>query len=49
MLPFAVADTLRGTLVSCGIPVEWVAFRGGHAIPGNVIDGVSRFLGRVLT
>jgi phospholipase/carboxylesterase len=49
VLPFAVADALRGTLVSRGIPVEWTAFRGGHAIPGNVIDGVSRFLTRVLT
>jgi phospholipase/carboxylesterase len=48
VLPFAVSDALRATLLERGFPVDWVPFRGGHGIPGNVVDGVSRFLERVL-
>jgi phospholipase/carboxylesterase len=48
LLPFPVAEGLRGTLGGHGIAVEWVPFRGGHGIPPNVVDGVSAFLRRVL-
>jgi phospholipase/carboxylesterase len=48
LLPFAVAEGLRDTLRAHGIPVEWIAFRGGHGIPPNVVDGVSAFLRTVL-
>jgi phospholipase/carboxylesterase len=49
LLPFAVAEGLRDTLRASGIPVEWIAFRGGHSIPPNVVDGVSAFLRAVLS
>jgi phospholipase/carboxylesterase len=49
ILPFAVSDALRVTLTGHGLPVEWVPFRGGHAIPANVISKVSAFLQRVLS
>jgi hypothetical protein len=39
---------LKDTLVSQGMPVEWIPFRGGHGIAPNVVDGVSAFLARVL-
>ena len=48
LLPFAVAEGLRNTLMAHGMTVEWVPFRGGHEIPFNVVDGVGAFLGRVL-
>jgi phospholipase/carboxylesterase len=48
LLPYAVADRLAATLASNGLTVEWLPFRGGHGIPGNVVDGVSAFLQRVL-
>jgi phospholipase/carboxylesterase len=48
LLPVAIAEGLRDALTASGIPVEWVAFRGGHGIPSNVVDGVSAFLRRVL-
>jgi phospholipase/carboxylesterase len=48
LLPFSVAEGLCGTLVANGLPVEWVPFRGGHAIPSNVLDRASVFLRRVL-
>ena len=48
LLPFSVAVGLRDTLLSHGMAVDWVPFRGGHGIPPNVVHGVSTFLGRVL-
>lgn len=48
LLPFFVTDKLRGLLEASGMQVEWVPFAGGHAIPQNVIDGVGKFVGRVL-
>jgi phospholipase/carboxylesterase len=48
LLPFATSESLRDTLAAHGLPVDWVAFRGGHAIPPPVLDGVGTFLRRVL-
>jgi phospholipase/carboxylesterase len=48
LLPFDVADNLRHTLASHGLRVDWLPFRGGHAIPWEVVDGAGAFLGRVL-
>jgi phospholipase/carboxylesterase len=48
VLPFAVSEQLRETLTSHGLPVDWVPFRGGHAIPPPVVEGVGKFLQRTL-
>ena len=48
ILPFDVSEGLRGTLVDAGLSVDWVEFRGGHAIPEPVLQGVGAFLNRVL-
>jgi phospholipase/carboxylesterase len=48
ILPFRVAEGLRGTLTAQGLPVEWVPFQGGHGIPPAVADAVGAFLSRVL-
>jgi len=48
LLPFSVAEALRDLLRSAGADVTWCPFRGGHEIPGGVLDELGRFLGRVL-
>ena len=48
LLPFAISEELRDTLDAAGMPVEWVPFRGGHAIPPGVTTGLGAFLTRVL-
>lgn len=48
LLPFSNAERLRDRMTEAGWNVSWVSFRGGHEIPGAVIDGVSAFLGRTL-
>jgi phospholipase/carboxylesterase len=48
LLPFSIAEELRDTLNGAGLPVEWVPFRGGHAIPPAVTMGMGAFLTRVL-
>ncbi len=48
VLPFKVSSDLRDTLVAAGWSVEWIPFRGGHGIPGNVTQAVSTFLGKHL-
>jgi phospholipase/carboxylesterase len=48
VLPFAVSEQLKSTLIAHGMPVDWVPFRGGHAIPPPVIEGVGKFLQRTL-
>lgn len=47
LLPFPVAEALRDRLVSAGLPVDFVAFRGGHELPGQVLDAMGRFLREV--
>ncbi len=48
LLPFPIAEGLRDQLIAHGLPVQWVAFQGGHGIPAGVVDGVGAFLSRVL-
>ena len=49
LLPFSLADQLRGLLSQAGMTVEWVPFKGGHEIPPLVLAKLSRFLTEVLT
>ncbi|MEO8900814.1 MAG: hypothetical protein ABI488_04140 [Polyangiaceae bacterium] len=44
VLPFAVAEQLRDALIAAGIPVEFIAFNGGHSIPGSALDGLARLI-----
>jgi phospholipase/carboxylesterase len=44
LLPFFMAEQLRDLLKQGGLPVEWVGFRGGHEIPGMVLDKLGGFL-----
>jgi phospholipase/carboxylesterase len=44
ILPFAQAEKLRDLLREGGAEVTWVPFRGGHAIPGPVTDGLGKWL-----
>jgi phospholipase/carboxylesterase len=48
MLPFAQSERLRDALTDAGLAVTWVPFRGGHEIPGSVIDALGAFLGTAL-
>jgi phospholipase/carboxylesterase len=48
ILPFAIDEELRATLVAAGLTVEWVPFTGGHGIPPHVVDRVGAFLSHVL-
>ena len=48
LLPYANAELLRQRMTEAGWKVSWVPFRGGHEIPGKVIDGVGAFLTRTL-
>lgn len=48
LLPFFMAEQLRDLLKQGGLSVEWVSFRGGHEIPGVVLDRLGAFLRSVL-
>ncbi|HEY8042571.1 MAG TPA: hypothetical protein VIF15_22370 [Polyangiaceae bacterium] len=43
ILPFTQAEKLRDVLRAGGAEVTWVPFRGGHEIPGPVVDALGRF------
>jgi phospholipase/carboxylesterase len=47
ILPFSVAERLRDELVAAGVGVQFRGFRGGHAIPPQVLSDVSAFLGKL--
>ncbi|HEY0464393.1 MAG TPA: hypothetical protein VGC79_09305 [Polyangiaceae bacterium] len=47
VLPFEVAERLRDELVAAGLPVEFIAFNGGHGIPGGVLEGLTRMIRRL--
>ncbi|MEI9940078.1 MAG: hypothetical protein WDO69_22890 [Pseudomonadota bacterium] len=47
VLPFDIAEQLRAELVSAGLPVEFIAFNGGHGIPGGVLEGLTRSIVRL--
>ncbi len=44
ILPFSIAERLRDEMKSAGLTVSFTQFRGAHEIPGQVIDGVGKFL-----
>ncbi len=44
LLPSFMAEQLRDLLNQAGLSVEWVGFRGGHEIPGLVLDKLGAFL-----
>lgn len=47
VLPFAVAEQMRDELSAAGLAVEFVAFNGGHAIPGSALEGLVKLIGHV--
>jgi phospholipase/carboxylesterase len=49
MLPFIQSERLRDALKEAGLSVTWVPFRGGHEIPGSVVDALGVFLRGALT
>jgi phospholipase/carboxylesterase len=49
ILPYAQAEKLRDMLRDAGVDVTWVPFRGGHAIPGTVTDGLGRWMRATLS
>lgn len=49
LLPSSMAEQLRDLLAQAGLSVEWIGFRGGHEIPGIVLDKLGGFLRTVLT
>lgn len=48
LLPFSGAELLRDTLDRAGLQVQFLAFNGGHAIPGGVTDALGPFFTRTL-
>ncbi|MBK8172066.1 MAG: esterase [Sandaracinaceae bacterium] len=44
MLPFPLAERLRDHMTEAGMHVNWIAFRGQHEIPPNVLAGASAFI-----
>ncbi len=48
LLPSFMAEQLRDLLNQAGLSVEWVGFRGGHEIPGLVLEKLGGFLQAIL-
>jgi phospholipase/carboxylesterase len=48
VLPFKQSERLRDVLTAAGMQVRWVPFAGGHAIPGPVLEQLTRFTADVL-
>jgi len=48
LLPSFMAEQLRDLLKQNGLSVDWIGFRGGHEIPGIVLDKLGGFLRAVL-
>jgi phospholipase/carboxylesterase len=44
VLPLALAERLRDRMTEAGMVVDFVRFRGGHGIPGDVISRLSSFI-----
>jgi phospholipase/carboxylesterase len=47
VLPFAVAEQLRDALLAADLALEFIPFNGGHGIPGSVLEGLAKQIGRV--
>jgi len=43
-LPFSLAERLRDELLAAGLPVQFIAFNGGHGIPGGVLEGLTQLV-----
>ena len=48
LLSFQAAEALRDEMRNAGLSTDWVPFRGGHEIPMQVLEGLSRFLSATL-
>ncbi len=48
ILPFAAGSGLRNLLQAQGADLEFVKFRGGHELPRVVLEGLGRFVQKVL-
>jgi phospholipase/carboxylesterase len=46
LLPYELAERLRDALSAAGLPVEFIAFNGGHGIADSVLDALGRFIQR---
>ena len=44
VLPFSLAERLRDELLAAGLPVQFIAFNGGHGIPGGVLEGLTQLV-----
>lgn len=44
VLPLVLAERLRERMTEAGMKVDFVQFRGGHGIPGDVISKLSSFI-----
>lgn len=44
LLPFSIAERLKEELVRAGLGVRFVAFAGGHELPGGALDALDGFL-----
>ena len=44
LLSFAAAEQLRDTMREQGLNNEWIAFRGGHELPPQVLAGLATFI-----
>jgi len=47
ILPFDLAERLRDELVAAGLRVAFVPFDGSHAIPGEVVVALNKFLAEI--
>jgi len=48
VLPFDLAEKLHQQMVAAGLSVTFVAFEGGHEIPGEVVAALGAFLAKEL-
>jgi len=44
LLPHALAEEERDLLRAAGLDVTWISFMGGHELPPNALDALSRFI-----
>lgn len=49
VLPYSLAEALRDELSRAGLSLEFVAFNGGHGIPGGALEALGRLIARATT
>jgi phospholipase/carboxylesterase len=47
LLSFQAAEDLNKDMRDAGLATQWVPFRGGHELPVQVLEGLSRFLSAI--